>query len=331
VHPSFDLGVTQLPAYFTLLMVGFTLAILWAHAEGERRGLVGNTMLDLGLLMLACGLIGARILHVIADGQFWDYVHLCTAPEQVPALSLGTGIRCATDQQCLDAGLGDLCEVASGLCRQRQDCLRVFKIWYGGYAYYGGFLLAVPTGLWFLHRRRLSVWWVADLASWAIALGLVFGRTGCLLAGCCFGAPTDGVFGLQFPRHSPAWDKHVAAHQIADTAAHSLAVHPTQLYEAVACAAIAGLCWWRQRRGVRFVGETFFWFMGLYAAFRFGVEFLRADDRGQWLGGSLTTSQLISLPLGAWSLWVLGRGRAWPLPPPTDGPNLPPPPAQGTV
>ena len=251
---------------------------------------------------------GARILHVIADGQLQDYIHLCTAPDKVPALSLGHGIRCATDQQCLDAGLGDLCDAASGLCRQRQDCLRVFKIWYGGYAYYGGFLLAVPTGLWFLRRRGVSVWWVADLASWAISLGLVFGRTGCLLAGCCFGAPTSGVFGLAFPRHSPAWDKHLAAHQIAETATRSLAVHPTQLYEAVACALIGALCWRRQRRGVRFTGEAFFWFMGLYAMFRFGVEFLRADDRGEWLGGTLTTSQLISLPLALWSLAVqIGR------------------------
>lgn len=312
MHPTFDIGPISLPAYFTLLMVGFTLAILLAHREGERRGLDGNTILDLGLLMLACGLIGSRALHVIADGQFWDYVHLCTDPSKVPALAMGPGVRCANDAQCLGAGLGDLCETTSGLCRQSQDCLRVFKIWYGGYAYYGGFLLAVPVGLWFLRRRGMAIWKMADIAGWAIAFGLVFGRTGCLLAGCCFGNATSSPLGLSFPRHSPAWDKDVAAHRISDLAARSMPVHPTQLYEAAACLLIFLYTFWRYRRGPRFDGQVFFLFMFNYAVFRFLVEFLRADDRGAWLGGSLSTSQLISLPLLGWSAWALLRGKAWP-------------------
>ncbi len=312
MHPSFDIGFTQLPAYFTLLMVGFTLAILLAHKEGMRRGLDGNTILDTGLLMLACGLIGSRALHIVADGQFWDYVHLCTDPSQVPALSLGNGLRCASDNQCLTAGLGDLCEASSGLCRQSQDCLRVFKIWYGGYAYYGGFLLAVPVGIWFLRRRRTRPWAVADMAGWAIALGLVFGRTGCFLAGCCFGDDTTSRFGVAFPRFSPAWDKHLAQHKITQMANNSLAVLPTQLFEAIACAFIFSTCLWRYRKGPRFEGEVFFLFMLQYALFRFAIEFIRADDRGAWLGGTLSTSQIISLPLLGWSLWVLWRGRPFP-------------------
>ncbi len=311
MHPSFDLGVIQLPAYFTLLMVGFTLAILLAHAEGMRRGLDGNTILDCGLLMLAMGLIGSRALHVIADGQFMDYVHLCTDPSQVPGLALGPGVHCADAAQCVRAGLGDVCEATTGLCRQQQDCLRVFKIWYGGYAYYGGFLLAVPSGLWFLRRRGVSMWQVADLSGWAIALGLVFGRTGCLLAGCCFGEISQGPTGLAFPKYSPAWDKQIHLHQITASATQSLPVHPTQLYEALACAVIFLVCLWRYRKGPRFDGQIFFLFMLLYALFRFSVEFLRADDRGEWFG-LLSTSQLISLPLLAWSGWVLWRGRAWP-------------------
>lgn len=292
-------------------MVGFTLAILWAHAEGVKKGLDGNTILDCGLLMLVMGLVGSRALHVIADGQFMDYVHLCTDPQQVPGLALGPGIRCGTADQCLQAGLGDLCEATTGLCRQQQDCLRVFKIWYGGYAYYGGFLLAVPSGLWFLRKRGLPMWQVADLAGWAIALGLVFGRTGCFLAGCCFGETTEGPTGIAFPRHSPAWDKQMSLHQILPTAAHAMPVHPTQLYEAIACLLIFAICLWRYRKGPAFHGQIFFLFMLLYALFRFSVEFLRADDRGEWFG-LLSTSQLISLPLLLWSVWVLMRKKAWP-------------------
>ena len=157
MHPSFDLGFTTLPAYFTMLMVGLTAAILLAHREGMRRGIDGNTILDLGLLMMVCGLAGARILHVLADGHFWDYVHLCTDPTQLKGLALAGGRACVADAQCLRAGLGDLCDQGSGLCRQQQDCLRVFKIWYGGYVFYGGLLLCVPVGLCFLRRRHVEM------------------------------------------------------------------------------------------------------------------------------------------------------------------------------
>ena len=74
------------------------------------------------------------------------------------------------------------------------------------------------------------------------------------------------------------------------------------------------ICLWRYRKGPRFDGQIFFLFMLLYALFRFSVEFLRADDRGEWFG-LLSTSQLISLPLFVWSGWVLVRGRAWPTEP----------------
>ena len=315
MHPSIDIGFTTLPSYFTLLMVGITAGILLAHREGVRRGLDGNTILDLGLLMMAAGLIGARILHVLADGHFWDYVYLCTDPDKLPGLAIEAGRRCVDDVQCLNAGLGDLCDAPTGLCRQQQDCLRAFKIWYGGYVFYGGLLLAVPLGLWFLHRRRVSPWDVADLAAWAIPFGLVLGRLGCFLAGCCFGGVDDGPFAIAFPRYSPAWQSHVDAHLIERTAHASLSVHPTQLYEAVAAGAIAFYCWWRYRRGNHFRGELFFWFLLLYGIFRIGVEFVRADDRGDWIFGLFTTSQLVSLPLMAWAVWVLRRRRAWPFEP----------------
>ncbi len=319
MHPSFDLGFTSLPAYFSLLMFGFTLAVLLAHREGARRGMDGNSILDLGLLMMVCGLVGSRVLHVLADGHFWDYVHLCTDPSQVAGLALGGGRRCVDDAQCLQAGLGDLCEASTGLCRQAQDCLRVAKIWYGGYVYYGGLLLAVPVGIWFVRRRRMSLWAMGDLAGFGIPLGLVFGRLGCYLAGCCFGGTCASPPGIAFPRWSPAWHAHLDAHLIPATAAASLPVHPTQLYEAIFSLVICLWLWRRHHRGVRFLGENFFLFIGSYAVFRFSVEFIRADERGAWLGGLLSTSQLISVPLFAWAAWVLLRGRAWPHEPALPG------------
>src|SRR6476659_2308225 len=71
------------PSYFVLLLSGFlfatALGVLWARRVGENP----DVIVDLGLAMLLCGVAGGRILHVLADGYFWDYVHLCTNPELV--------------------------------------------------------------------------------------------------------------------------------------------------------------------------------------------------------------------------------------------------------
>jgi phosphatidylglycerol---prolipoprotein diacylglyceryl transferase len=312
MHPTFDLGFTTLPAYFTLLMIAITTAVLVAHAEWIKKHVDGNFMLDLGLLMMVCGLLGSRILHVIADGHFMDYVNLCVDPAALESLKLAGSALCTSDQQCLNAGLGDLCLTDSGACGQSRDCLRILKIWYGGYVFYGGLLLCIPSAIWFIRRRDVPIWSVGDVAGFAIPFGQFVGRLGCFLAGCCFGATTDGPTGLSFPRYSPAWDTHIKQHLIDHAANGSLPVHPTQLYESLACLAICLFGVWRYRRGKHFRGELFFQYIALYAIFRFLVELVRADERGAWLDGLLTTSQLVSLPMLLWAGWVLVRRKAWP-------------------
>jgi len=314
LHPTFDLGFTKLPAYFTLLMIAITAAILLGHREWVRKGRDGNDILDLGLLMMACGLLGSRFLHVLADGYFMDYVNLCVDPSALKPLALARGLKCTFDQQCLDAGLGDLCLTATGLCSQSRDCLRVFKIWYGGYVFYGGLLLCIPSAIWFVRRRKLVVWDVGDMAGFAIPFGQFIGRMGCFLAGCCFGGVTDSPTGLAFPRYSPAWDRHLKDGLIDNAALTSLHVHPTQLYESIACFLIFAFGLWRFRRGRHFRGELFFQYVALYGLFRFAVEFVRADDRGEWVWGLVSTSQLVSIPMLLWALWVLARRRPWPFP-----------------
>ena len=74
----------------------------------------------------------------------------------------------------------------------------------------------------------------------------------------------------------------------------SLPVHPTQLYEA---AALAVLCvaLLLARRLLRVPGQLFLTFALAYAALRFAVEFLRADNPPIAL--SLTFSQLACLAI----------------------------------
>lgn len=68
------------PAYFTLLLIGFAAATGLAASLAKQDGLNPDAFIDLGLFCVIFGVLGARLLHVLADGYFWDYVHLCTDP-----------------------------------------------------------------------------------------------------------------------------------------------------------------------------------------------------------------------------------------------------------
>jgi len=284
----FNLLDVSFPAYFVLLVTGFTFATAVAVIHARRLGLNPDVIVDLSLASLLLGVIGGRVFHVLFDGYFWDYVHLCTDPSKVdwpPGKA-----ACASERY---RGVWD---AAKGVCHPSERmCFRWAEFWAGGLVYYGGLVFATAGAVWLLRRDRFDVWKAADLSGPGIALGLGFGRIGCLLAGCCFGSPSGGALALAFPRHSPASEAQAKAKLLAHPSLPSLPVHPAQVYESLASFAIAAVCvgWFQSRK--RYDGEVFLWFLGLYGAARFALEFVRADDRGG--AGGLSTSQLISLAL----------------------------------
>src|SRR5215207_9296813 len=71
------------PAYFLLLLTGFLFATATGAIWARRIGKDPDVIVDLGLAALLMGVVGGRIMHVLADGYFWDYVHLCTDPSKV--------------------------------------------------------------------------------------------------------------------------------------------------------------------------------------------------------------------------------------------------------
>ena len=79
----FELFEVAFPSYFVLLLTGFIFAGIAAAVTTRREGLDPDVMIDLNLAMLLGGVVGGRLLHVLADGYFWDYVHLCTDPARV--------------------------------------------------------------------------------------------------------------------------------------------------------------------------------------------------------------------------------------------------------
>lgn len=278
------------PAYFVLLMTGFlfatTMGALWARRIGEDP----DVIVDLGLAMLLAGVVGSRLLHVLADGYFWDYVHLCTDPSQVEWR--------ITQAECASESWAGTWDAARGVCHPvERRCFAWAAFWAGGLTYYGGFLGASVAAWFLLKRDRFPFWKAADMAGFAVPVGLVFGRMGCLLAGCCFGVRSDGPLALVFPPRSPASDWQFKAGLLGSSARPSLPVLPTQIFESAASLAIVLFClaWLHPRK--RYDGQVFVAFVALYAIARFALEFVRSDDRGGVLG--LSTSQWIGLGLVA--------------------------------
>lgn len=294
----FTLFDTPAPSYFVLIFVGFVFATSMGALWAKRVGQNPDVIVDLGLIALLAGFGGARILHVFADGLFMDYVHLCTDPSLVDWH--------ITQRECMSEDYAGTWDAAKNVCHPvERNCFAWAQFWNGGFTFYGGFIGATLAAFWLFKRDRFPFWKATDMGGMMVPIGLGFGRLGCLLAGCCFGVETHGPLALVFPGNGPASDAHAKAGLIANHLMPSLPVHPTQIYESMGAFAISafGILYMHQRK--RYDGHVFVVFLALYAVLRFGIEFLRADERGGVFG--LSTSQWISLGILGFAAWVHQR------------------------
>lgn len=184
------------------------------------------------------------------------------------------------------------------------DPVSILRIDQGGLVFYGG-LVGVATVLVFFARSR-SVDLVAllDFLVTAVPLAHAFGRVGCFINGCCFGAVCDGVLGYRYEYNSQPWIAQVYGAGLPMTAQESLPVYPVQLYEAgLNLLLYVGLVWYYRRRPV--TGSVLCAYLLVYPVGRFLLEFLRGDERGGWLG--LSQAQLFSMVLLGAGLAMLIR------------------------
>ncbi len=146
-------------------------------------------------------------------------------------------------------------------------------LWHG-FRIPGGILLlaaAFPLIGWVFHlpTRRF-----ADAAIPAAGMAIFCIRIGCLLNGCCFGAPTAFPLAITFPPGARVYGWQVAHGLIADGAPHSLPVHPLQVYFGLLglLLYVLGRHWQTTRR---FDGEVWAKFFVVFFAGTFLTELLR--------------------------------------------------------
>jgi phosphatidylglycerol:prolipoprotein diacylglycerol transferase len=129
-----------------------------------------------------------------------------------------------------------------------------------------------------------------------VVLAHAFGRIGCTMAGCCYGIPTDSFLGVSFPSGE----------------SNGVVVYPTQLFESIF---LFGL-FFALNKVKSFKNIEFEVYLIGYGTWRFLIEFIRGDDRGEFLSfikGTYsnfpTPSQYFSVILIAIGIYLLVKNK----------------------
>jgi len=104
-----------------------------------------------------------------------------------------------------------------------------------------------------------------DTFALPLALAMAVGRWGCFCYGCCYGTPTGLPWGVAFRQDDDTWAP----------------CHPTQIYESLFHAFMAGVLIEIVRRGWLKYQRLKFYLLA-YFAYRFLTEFIRPEPTG-WL------------------------------------------------
>ncbi len=164
-----------------------------------------------------------------------------------------------------------------------------------GFSVLGGFI-SVPIALWLFARwRKISFLRLFDLVCVMAPLGHMFGRFGCLLAGCCHGRPTDVPWAITFT------DPRSQVPQVW----LGVPLHPTQLYEAACNGVLAIVLYkclvrWEHEAPGRVAAAYF----AAYGVVRFFEEYYRGDTVPLGVLG-LTAGQGLGLGLVAFSIALM--------------------------
>lgn len=154
-----------------------------------------------------------------------------------------------------------------------------------GMTFIGGLIggVACFLAIYFIFRKKYTarLYEVISLLPCGILIAHAFGRIGCFFAGCCYGKETDSFLGVQFP-----------------DLPHP--VHPTQLYEAAFLFVLFAVSVYLILK--KDFKHNLSLYLIAYGVFRFLIEYVRGDDRGE-LVGFVSPSQF-------WSILMMVAGVA---------------------
>ena len=132
----------------------------------------------------------------------------------------------------------------------------------GGLTAYGA-VLGAALGIWIYSKfSKLQFGYFADLVAPAVIVAqAVIGRIGCTINGCCYGVETSLPWGIVYTHPDSLGETRYA-------------VHPTQVYELIFGLIVFGILL-KLRGRFKPDGSLFLIYLGLYSAWRIGIDFLR--------------------------------------------------------
>lgn len=154
----------------------------------------------------------------------------------------------------------------------------------------------------FVHAKivHLNYVYLLNMYLPLFAIGQAFGRIGCFLGGCCFGKPCEYI-GVIYPENSFPYAVY-----------RDMKLFPVQLSESLYLFIIFF--------AIKFVKFKYraCTYLTLMSLGRFIFEFLRGDDRGSIYGDIMTPSQLLSIFLFLFGIFLYKNARKTILCEPSD-------------
>lgn len=252
VHPVLFHAFGQpIHAYVVATLASYVAAVIIGVVLARRDGRFWRDIIDGCIVIVLSAVLGAKLFHVLFEAR----------GHQLPDGTVAEGVV-------------DLLKA---------DPWHWARLFEAGYVFYGGLVGATVMGFVFITRvDGPDKYATGDYGAPGFMLGIALGRLGCILAGCCYGHPTDLPWAVTYDGVHPSG---------------GVPVHPVQLYDVAFGLLGVAFCayYWKRRR---FGGELFAIVSIAYAIWRFISEMFRGDlDRGVWLGGTVSTSQLVSLTI----------------------------------
>ncbi|MDD5945924.1 MAG: prolipoprotein diacylglyceryl transferase [Clostridia bacterium] len=193
----------------------------------------------------------------------------------------------------------------------KDNLLDIFNTREGGLAIYGGIIAALIFAVFYVRKRKLSFWKLADVMIPYVPLGQAIGRWGNFFNREAFGGYTDGLFAMRYQLSQVSagnLTKDVFAHTVVENGVEYIQVHPTFLYESVWNIGVF-IALILLRKSGKFSERMLAWYLILYGAGRVWIEELRTDSLYLFNTG-IRVSQALSMAMiitGIVMLVIMGR------------------------
>jgi phosphatidylglycerol:prolipoprotein diacylglycerol transferase len=219
MHPiALVIGSLTIRWYGVMIAVSIAISITIVYVESRRQGINTDDVLDLAIVAVIGGILGARIGWILTSPDvLWYLAHP----------------------------------------------LRILAIWEGGLSYFGGILGGVIAAHFMVRRRRMGFWRMADIIAPLLALSFGIGKIGCWLNGCCGGTATTSWLGIIF------------TNPLSECDLLNQKIWPAQLFNSASGFLAFAVLFWVVRKRKHYDGQVFVWYLYLYGATSFVVEFFR--------------------------------------------------------